>query len=234
MSSIDGVAASSIRMTPDSRAHWRDPRPAVRSPVDGSARHCWRTGFRTRAASGLLPIGSGARPALRLLVTRGRRAWCDRRSLRFAQGLGLQRAQPLLVVTDAIRARSLLRRGRGRIRAGGPGRPTTNMIASIPSAIPAMIQVCTPRGRTPRGTGRRSVTAGAPAGTAGWLGGQVVSRPCLTVPAAQTRSVLSRAPDSPGRAPWVRRTCPVARRNSPATACRPSSRTEPGARPRPT
>jgi hypothetical protein len=34
------------------------------------------------------------------------------------------------------------------------------MIASIPAATPAMIHVCTPRGSTPRGTGRRSVTAG--------------------------------------------------------------------------
>jgi hypothetical protein len=39
------------------------------------------------------------------------------------------------------------------------------MIASIPTAIPAMIQLCTPRGRTPRGTGRLSVTVGGPAAT---------------------------------------------------------------------
>jgi hypothetical protein len=34
------------------------------------------------------------------------------------------------------------------------------MIASITTATPAMSHVCTPRGSTPRGTGRRSVTAG--------------------------------------------------------------------------
>ena len=101
-------------MAPDSLADWRDPRPAVRSPVDGSARHCWRTGFRTRAASdrpptGLVPVQSGAPRSLRpARVVRAPQ-------LALRAGPGLQCAQPLLIITDAIRARSLLRRRRGRI-----------------------------------------------------------------------------------------------------------------------
>ena len=53
----------------------------------------------------------------------------------------------------------------GAGRAGASGRPTTNMISSMNAASPASSHVCTPRGNTPRGDGRRSVTAGAAAGT---------------------------------------------------------------------
>ena len=66
-------------------------------------------------------------------------------------------------------------------RAGGSGRPTMSMIASMPTATPAITHVCTPRGRTPRGTGRWSATV-AVGGSRSMLAAGGVSaiphRPC--------------------------------------------------------
>jgi hypothetical protein len=41
---------------------------------------------------------------------------------------------------------------------GGSARPVNRITMSMPSAIATINHVCMPRGSTPRGTGRRSVT----------------------------------------------------------------------------
>ena len=140
--------------------------------------------------------------------------------LRISHRLRFEQPQSVLIVTNAVGARSLHGRRRRRwsrrwIRTSDDqhDRQHANGDARHHPGLHAAGQNAS-RNRTMVRDCRRS---------AGHVrcSRQEESRPYLTAPAARTRSAPCRAPDSPCRAPSARRTCLRAPGNSARPACRP-------------